>query len=172
MRTFFTTLIVALFLSLGSVSSYAGNDHGHRHEPPRREHHDKKHKKDKKKYKKDWEKQQKKWEKEQKKRAKEMRKHHHNPPRHSAPRPGHGHHGHPDRLGYMVKHATKGCHDVRVWRIDDDSYIVRYRKGRKHYTRRIYPYSNRYGAITLINSNWQPLAPWVAIPPIQININI
>jgi hypothetical protein len=167
MRTIFTTLIVALFLSLGSVSSYAGNDRGNRHEPPRREQHDKKSKKDKKD-----KKDKKKWEKEQKKRAKAIRKNPPAPPRHSAPRPGAGHHGHPDRLGYMVKHATKGCHDVKVWRVDDESYIVRYRKGRKHYTRRIYPYSNRYGAITLINSNWQPLAPWVAIPPIQININI
>lgn len=72
----------------------------------------------------------------------------------------------------MVRYATRGCHDVDVWRIDDESYIVRYRKGHKYYTRRIYPYANRYGVVTVIAPNWQPLSPWINIPPVQININI
>lgn len=78
----------------------------------------------------------------------------------------------PDRLPHMVKHATKGCHDVNVWQVNHDTYIVKYRKGKKYYTREIYPYAQQYGKPTLININWQPMDPWVFIPPVQININL
>lgn len=112
----------------------------------------------------------------------------------SAPRPGHGygrpvpppprpHHYRPSHyapapppppahLGYMVKHATRGCRDVAVWQISPDTYIVKYRKGNRFYTRRLYPYSNRYDAPNVISVNWTPLSPWTLIPSINLNINL
>ncbi len=78
----------------------------------------------------------------------------------------------PSRLPNMVSQITKGCHDVNVWQIDDETYIVKYRKGNRYYTRRIYPYSNSYGNPSLISINWQPLLLWSLIRPIQLNINL
>lgn len=96
-----------------------------------------------------------------------------------APSYGHGPHHHhapappmPPRLKHMVHHATRGCHDVDVWQVNHDTYIVKYRKGRRYYTQYLYPYSERYGNINLISLNWQPLSPWNLIPRIQLNINL
>lgn len=76
------------------------------------------------------------------------------------------------RFQQMVARAAYGGSDVRVWRIDRDTYIVKYRKGRRWYTRKFYPYSNRFDAPGLININWNPLSAWTLLPSININIPI
>ena len=78
----------------------------------------------------------------------------------------------PPGLGPMVSHATRGCRDVAVWQVDHDTYVVKYRRGKKYYTQYLYPYAGRYGDRSLISVNWQPLSPWTLIPPIQLNINL
>lgn len=78
----------------------------------------------------------------------------------------------PPRLPHMVNYATRGCHDVAVWQVDAETFLVKYRRGGRWYTRYVYPYAEEYGAPTLISVNWQPLSPWTLIPPIQLNINL
>lgn len=101
------------------------------------------------------------------------RPHHYAP----APPPPHHHYGpapHPihHNLAGMVRHATRGCHDVAVWQVDYDTYVVRYRKGNRFYTQYIYPYAGRYGSRNRISVNWSPMSPWTFIPNIQLNINL
>ena len=96
---------------------------------------------------------------------------------HPAPPPHHHNYGPalpppPPRLPHMVSHVTRGCHDVNVWQIDYDTYIVKYRRGGHWYTQYVYPYADRYSNPTLISVNWQPLSRWSIIPPIQLNINL
>ncbi len=96
------------------------------------------------------------------------------------PRPGYGAAYRPTpppppphpRLNQMVRYATRGCHDVDVWQVDFNTYVVRYRKGNRIFTQYIYPEMGRYGRPSLISVNWQPMAPWTLIPPIQLNINL
>ena len=76
------------------------------------------------------------------------------------------------RFHEMVARAAYGGSDVRVWRINHDTYIVKYRKGRRWYTRKFYPYSNRYDAPGIININWNPMSAWTLIPSVNINIPI
>lgn len=78
----------------------------------------------------------------------------------------------PPRLPYMVEYVTRGCHDVNVWQIDSETFIVKFRRGGRWYTQYVYPYAQRYGHPTLISVNWQPMTPWTFIPPIQLNINL
>ncbi len=78
----------------------------------------------------------------------------------------------PPRLPNMVRYATRGCHDVAVWQVSPDTYLVKYRRGRRWYTQYVYPYAERYGSPTLISVNWQPQSLWTLIPPIQLNINL
>ncbi len=78
----------------------------------------------------------------------------------------------PPRLPHMVRYATRGCHDVAVWQVSPDTYLVKYRRGGRWYTQYVYPYAERYGAPTLISVNWQPLSPWTLIPSVQLNINL
>lgn len=78
----------------------------------------------------------------------------------------------PPRLAPMVRYATIGCRDVDVWQIDYDTYIVRYRRGNRFYTQRIYPYRDVYGPRNTISVNWTPSDPWVAVPSIHLNINL
>lgn len=78
----------------------------------------------------------------------------------------------PPRLPHMVNYATRGCHDVAVWQVDAVTFLVKYRRGGRWYTRYVYPYAEEYGAPTLISVNWQPMSPWTLIPPIQLNINL
>lgn len=89
------------------------------------------------------------------------------PPRHYGPVPPP-----PPRLAHMVRHATRGCHDVRVWQIDADTYIVKYRRGHRWYTQRIYPYDEIYGSPGTISVNWMPESPWNLIPSVHLNINL
>lgn len=69
------------------------------------------------------------------------------------------------RLREMVGRATYGARDVNVWQIDRYTYIVRFHRGGRWYTQKIYPYGGRYGELYEINSRWTPEKPW-------ININI
>ena len=43
---------------------------------------------------------------------------------------------------------------MNVWQIDYDTYIVRYRRGNRFYTQRIYPYRDVYGPRNTISVNW------------------
>ncbi|MDE6330537.1 MAG: hypothetical protein K2L83_07515 [Muribaculaceae bacterium] len=98
---------------------------------------------------------------------------HHRPGAPSHHRPGAhptAHHRYPDRLGGMVRMATRGCHDVRVWQIDPYTYMVGYMHGGRYYTRYIYPESNRFGEICLMSGGWQPMSSWFAIPSVQVNL--
>lgn len=143
MRRTFILLLVSLFLSVGSAEAFADN---HDKDSPRHEQRDNRGKKHKDK------------------KAPKDKKHVGTPP----PPPA----SMPPRFSPMLSKITKGCHDVNVWQIDHDTYIVKYRKGNRHYTRRFYPYADRYGKASLINVNWQPLSLWTLIPPIQLNINL
>ncbi|MDE7437172.1 MAG: hypothetical protein K2M93_01680 [Muribaculaceae bacterium] len=95
------------------------------------------------------------------------------PPPPPRPVPGH-HHGYnierDPRFHKMIAHAINGGTDYRVWRVSHDTYIVKYRKGRRWYTRRFYPYDNRYDAPGVININWNPMSAWTLLPSININI--
>lgn len=174
MRRSFILLLVSLSLSFGPTQAFADrhDHHGPRHE--QRDDRGNKHLNNKK------------GKHDNKRKHGKKDKHHYgkpgmSPTHHASPpkygRPG-GHVGAPPpppmppRLSPMVSRLTRGCHDVNVWQIDHDTYIVKYRKGNRHYTRRIYPYANRYDNASLISVNWQPLSPWTLIPPIQLNINL
>ena len=168
MRRIFTLLLLSLFLSVGSVEAFA--DKHDKGGPRQEQKFNKKNNKGKAENKKD-------------------KGNGHNMRPGSAPgvQPGKGHKpavapspqpvhhrptSTPPRLHNMVSNITRGCHDVNVWQIDDETYIVKYRKGNRFYTRRFYPYANRYDSPSLINVNWQPQSLWNLIPPIQININL
>lgn len=73
-------------------------------------------------------------------------------------------------LRKMVAYAARGGRDVHVWRISDDTYLVKYYKGGRFYTQRLYPYSGRYGSRGMVNINWNPLSSWTLLPSININI--
>ncbi len=73
-------------------------------------------------------------------------------------------------LRKMVAHAARGGRDVRVWRISDDTYLVKYYRGGRYYTQRLYPYSGRYGSRGIVNVNWNPLSSWTLLPSINISI--
>ena len=52
----------------------------------------------------------------------------------------------------MVAYAARGGRDVKVWRVSDDTYVVKYLcRGGRHYTQRLYPYSGRYGSRGVVN---------------------
>ncbi len=74
------------------------------------------------------------------------------------------------QLRKMVAYAARGGRDVRVWRVSDDTYLVKYYKGGRYYTQRLYPYSGRYGSRGVVNINWNPLSSWTLLPSININI--
>lgn len=89
------------------------------------------------------------------------------------PAPHHGYNIERDpRFHNMIAYAINGGTNYRVWRVNHDTYIVKYRKGRRWYTRRFYPYANRYDAPGLININWNPLQTWTLLPSVNINIPI
>ena len=65
------------------------------------------------------------------------------PPPHHRPAmmpPGHRY---PDRLGHMVSRAARGARNVSVWQVDNNTYVVRYFKKGRYYTRYLYPYATR-----------------------------
>ncbi len=181
MRHIFAYILIALFMSVGSVEAFADKHKGHdrdRHE--QRYDRKKGYKKDRDhKYKKD--KHHSNYGRPGNSFPAPGNKHRHTPPpppkhHHHAPPPPPRRHHHapppPPRLGHMVRYATRGCHDVGVWQISHDTYIVKYRRGNHYYTQYLYPYADRYGARNVISVNWAPQSPWTLIPPIQLNINL
>lgn len=181
MRRIFTLLLLSLFLSVGSVEVFADR---HDKGGPRQE--QKYNRKDNRNHGKNHNKGNKgKFDKNKPGKGHDMRPGVSHGPKHNmghnpdmGPGPRQIHHRPtppppaPPRLPHMVNYMTRGCHDVNVWQIDDDTYIVKYRKGNRFYTRRFYPYANRYDSPSLISVNWQPMSPWTLIPPIQLNINL
>lgn len=171
MRRMMTYLILSLFIAVGSVETFADRHDSRGKDRERHEQRDKASKK-RKDYKK----------------GKDNRKGHGDGwslpasgkkapmPRNYAPSPHHYQNHHtsppPPCLGHMVRYATNGCNDVAVWQVDPYTYIVKYRKGRRYYTRMLYPYADRYGEPNTISINWQPLSPWNLIPSINLNINL
>lgn len=192
MRPILTSLILSLFISVGTNAAYA--DHHRDHDRGHKEQRDRNHGKDRrpgnsigrpgnhdnrKHHKAD-----KRGRYDQKKHDKRYRPvngyrpayppHHYRPvpppppPRRYGPVPPPP----PPHLADMVRYATRGCRDVDVWRIDYDTYIVRYRRGNRYYTQRIYPYRDVYGPRNTISVNWTPSSPWVSVPSIHLNINL
>ncbi len=80
------------------------------------------------------------------------------------------HHSPNRELEKMIRYATRGSRDVKVWRINSDTFIVRYYRNGRHYIQKLYPYSGRYGAPGVINIHWSPESFWTPIPSININI--
>lgn len=78
----------------------------------------------------------------------------------------------PVMLSDMVAFATRGCHDVNVWQINPETFIVRYRNGSHYYTQMIYPYTEMYGPRNSISIGWTPSSPWTLIPSVNLNINL
>lgn len=148
MRHIFAYILIALFMSVGSVEAFADKHKGHdrdRHE--QRYDRKKGYKKDRDhKYKKD--KHHGNYGRPGNSFPAPGNKHRHTPPpppkhHHHAPPPPPRRHHHapppPPRLGHMVRYATRGCHDVGVWQISHDTYIVKYRRGNHYYTQYLYP---------------------------------
>lgn len=183
MKRIFTFLIVALLLSTTSSVSFA----------ERRSHHEGNRK--------EWNKGHDKKPANNKRPGGNNHQNGNNRPGNSAPRPGYGQQHKPSHshsiatppaarphspavthtpppvhfhnaLPGMVAYATRGCHDVNVWQISYDTYIVRYRHGNRFYTRYLYPSTGQYGPVNTISVNWTPRDVWSFIPPIQLNINI
>lgn len=167
MRSKVYLLLLSLFLGIGSVEVMAAGPNNHRGQ----QNYEQGHRdngfgnKNKKKH------------KENKKDKHKYDDRRHNPRHdfHPGPMPG-MHPGPapalPPRLMEMVKHTTRGCKDVNVFRVNRDTYVVRYRKGHKIYARYLYPFDNRYGAKNVVTMNWIPQVPYVEIPPIQINLSL
>lgn len=157
MRRLVTALLLTVFIFSGTgvaLADHHGRDRHDRKEyredrRPGHNQHDR-HKYDKK----DKKRQEKFW-KNQRKHQREVR-HHHNNDR---------------RIREMARYASRGGRFMDAWRISDDTYIVKYYKGGRYYTRRFYPYTGRYGAPTLISVNWVAPSIWSLLPSINININ-
>lgn len=79
-------------------------------------------------------------------------------------------HRYPDRLGHMVSRAARGARNVSVWQVDNNTYVVRYFKKGRYYTRYLYPYANRYGAVQVLAPAWQPLSSWFTVPSVKVNL--
>lgn len=77
-----------------------------------------------------------------------------------------------ENLGYMISRVVGGGRDFNVWQVDEGTYVVRFRKGRKLYTQYLYPYEGRYGKRSSISLNWAPQSPWSLIPSIHLNFNL
>lgn len=155
MRRIITSLLLSIFVIAGSSTALAdkhNGNHGHNgnhkydygyssHYQKDREKEYKKARKQEEKY---WKAQQKADKRYYKDRDRELRK--------------------------MVAYAARGGRDVSVWQISPDTYIVKYYRGGRYYTQRLYPYSGRYGSPGLININWSPESAWTLLPSININI--
>lgn len=160
MRRIITSLILSLFILSGTGVAFA-DKHKH-HDRDRYEYsHDRRHSYKHYKYDDDddYYKHMKKARKAEKKYWKERRKMEHRYYR-----------DYDHQLRKMVAYAARGGRDVRVWRISDDTYLVKYYRGGRYYTQRLYPYSGRYGSRGIVNVNWNPLASWTLLPSINISI--
>ncbi len=160
MRRIITSLILSLFILSGTGIAFA-DKHKH-HDRDRYEYsHDRRHSYKHYKYDDDddYYKHMKKARKAEKKYWKERRKMEHRYYR-----------DYDHQLRKMVAYAARGGRDVRVWRISDDTYLVKYYRGGRYYTQRLYPYSGRYGSRGIVNVNWNPLSSWTLLPSINISI--
>ena len=166
MRRTFILLMVSLFISAGSAQAFAENHDKGKPRQEQRDNRGEKHHHNKKGNP----------GKDDRHHDKKAHKPSNGPAHHATHvkygRPGGNAATPPPHLSPMVSKLTRGCQDVNVWQIDRETYLVKYRKGNRHYTRRLYPYANRYDNASLINVNWQPLSLWTLIPPIQLNINL
>ncbi len=163
MRRIITTIILSLFLMSGTCVAFADKHHKH-HDKDRYEYrydrkHSSKHHKHHYDDDDDYYKHLKKARKAEKKYWKERRKIEHK-----------YHKDYDRQLRKMVAYAARGGRDVRVWRVSDDTYVVKYLRGGRYYTQRLYPYSGRYGSRGVVNVNWNPLSSWTLLPSININI--
>ena len=66
-------------------------------------------------------------------------------------------------LQKMVRYVTRDARDINVWRINNDTFIVRYFRNGRYYTQKLYPYSGRYGAPIAIGINWSPQSFWMLL---------
>lgn len=78
----------------------------------------------------------------------------------------------PDPLSEMVRYSVGSGQFVDLWQISNNEYILKYKKGNRYYTRRLYPYSCQYGPISSISINWRPSQYLSVIPTFQLNINL
>lgn len=84
-------------------------------------------------------------------------------------------HYHSDRVRDfwgMVYHAAGGAHNVSVWQISDDCYMVRYYRNGRMYIRTLNPYTSIYGAPSLVSNSWNPNPLWMLLPRVNINIDL
>lgn len=75
-------------------------------------------------------------------------------------------------LHKMIAYAARGGKDVRVWRISDDTFIVKYYRRGHYYTQRLYPHSGRYGSRGIVNVSWSPHPSWILIPSVNVSIPV
>lgn len=171
MRRLISTLLLSLFLVSGNIvfadrHDRKGHDKGRiEHRIDRNKHHDKKNDRD-----------------HNKRHDNHGRfdghdryspKHNYREPKHNIRPQVRYHRPAPDReLRRMVAYAARGGRDVRVWRIDEDTFIVKYLLGGRYYTQRLYPFSGRYGSRGVVNINWNPLSSWTLLPSINISLPI
>lgn len=104
----------------------------------------------------------KKYKKAQKKYYKEQRKYYRNYDRHCR---------YHKRLPGMVRYATRGGRDVRVWQVGPDTYVVKYRQGGRWCERYLYPESNRYGNVRFV-VNADPMRGWQLVPSLEFNFSL
>lgn len=163
MRRLITTLLLSLFLVSGNIlfadrhDNRKGHDRGRTERRfDRKDHRDKRHDSHHDR-------------RNDKKNDFRAPKYNHKPKAHKA----HYRRPVPDReLRRMVAYAARGGRDIRVWRIDENTFIVKYLLGGRYYTQRIYPFSGRYGSRGVVNINWNPLSSWTLLPSINITLPI
>lgn len=172
MKRALSFLLLSLILSAGSFTISAKDKH-HGHDKDFKHHyeynrdHDRKHK-----YGKDYAKEMRKHEKERYKRYNKYQKERdkYYKKQHKFYR-----HYHNDRVRDfwgMVYHATGGAHNVSVWQIADDCYMVRYYRNGRMYIRTMNPYTSIYGTPSLISNSWNPNPLWMLLPKVNINIDL
>ncbi len=135
---------------------YAGGDH---HGKYRHGHYDDDDDDDYEDYYKHQKKAYKKYRKAQKKYYKERRKYYNR------------HNRYHSRLPEMVRRASRGGRDVRVWQVSPDTYVVKYYQRGRWCERYLYPESNRYGNVRFCVSA-DPMRGWQLIPSLEFNFSL
>lgn len=169
MKRIFSILIIGLFLISGSGTAFADHHHYKFGRSISEYRHSKHHDDDDDDYKKHYKKHREKEKKYYKKLREREKKYYKKVYGHK-----HKHHGydHDKQLRKMIRYAARGGRDVHVWRVSDDTYVVKYYRGGHYYTQRLYPYTGRYGSRGIINVNWSPESYWTLLPSININIPV
>lgn len=167
MKRILSILIVGLFLISGSGTALADHHRHYKFGSGYTEYRHSKHHDDDDDYKKHFKKQREKEKKYYKKQREREKKYYKKVYGHK-----HRHYDHDKQLRKMIRYAARGGRDVHVWRVSDDTYVVKYYRGGHYYTQRLYPYTGRYGSRGIINVNWSPESYWTLLPSININIPI